>query len=132
MSAAAYPLTEEGLADALAALGDTPGTVAETLTDGGYRGVRDDCNECPTALYLLDVIVGITAVDVDRVTVTATSDTPAAARISENWQVRVLAVVPIPVREFIAAFDDGNFPDLDIAPPEDDEPWDDDSPQVAA
>jgi hypothetical protein len=39
-------------AEALAALGDTPDAVAETLRAGGWRGSRKACGACPVAVYL--------------------------------------------------------------------------------
>lgn len=68
-----YSFTDDGLAQALAGLGDSKDAVAETLTAGGWRGRRDECSKCPVAVYLMakfgksvHVDVGPYAVSIDR------------------------------------------------------------------
>jgi hypothetical protein len=82
-------------AEALAALGDTPDAVAETLRAGGWRGQRASCESCPLARYLAGSFGGEW--------MSASTETLAPF----GW-VRH----PQPVAEFVVRFDRGHYPDL--------------------
>ena len=93
---ATYPATVEGIAAALAALGDTPDRVAETLLRAGHSGTPGSCDTCPIAHYLHAVVPGLTwvAVSEDEVEVTAASG-------------RLFVDMPPGPAAFITAFDTG-------------------------
>lgn len=54
-----YPHTPRGVRSALEALGHTAEQVATNLGALGFRGVRNDCDTCPLALYLAVVFPGV-------------------------------------------------------------------------
>lgn len=92
-----YPLTEDGIRDALAALGPTADRVAETLRLFGIKGQRETCNSCPVAEYLHRVVEGVSFVEVRRMTV----------RVLRDVGVLVAVDTPTPVHRFVDAFDGG-------------------------
>src|SRR4051812_26254906 len=97
-----YPTTRDGLADAFAALGDTPAAVADTLTAAGkYFGRRESPSRCPLALYLIGVL-GLSTDDVavfgDTVEITVEHGT-------------VSADLPDAASMFVTYFDSGAYPD---------------------
>jgi hypothetical protein len=94
-----YPATNEGLREALKALGTTREQVASTLDRLGIRGRRGDCRTCPVALYLTDVTGGHVLVDVLDVRLGSPAD-------------HVLVMLPTPVRDFIDRFDQDYYPGL--------------------
>lgn len=103
----AYPFTTEGLSGALAALGDEPAKVADTLLEGGHRG-RPGCDaSCPIAEYLGSFWPAATC---------SVTEDPPGGMVAEVWYSPSHTVtVPLPgaAREFVAAFDAGGYPDLD-------------------
>jgi hypothetical protein len=110
-----YPLTADGVAAALAALGDTPDHIADTLYAGGYRGHRGDECCCPLSRYLLDVT--------DAIEVHVWSDGPdpdyveAFRNESPDGTPFYLIKVPLsePLSRFLYRFDcEGAYPDLDV------------------
>lgn len=103
-----YPLTGEGLATALEDLGKTANTVAEILSREALVGKPgDDCG-CPVALYLQAVIeehprAGVYQEDHYFACVWR-SDRPDNAELTVD--------LPDAVRDFVRAFDRGEYPDL--------------------
>lgn len=103
-----YPFTEEGVAQALQALGATPNMVAEYLSREALAGKpKDDCG-CPVALYLQAVI----------------EEHPRAGIYhDDHWfacvwsrdrtnNVEMEVDLPAAVRDFVLAFDRSEYPDL--------------------
>lgn len=98
-----YPFTTEGLSGALAALGGTPGQVADTLLDLGHRGNPNCDSSCPVALYLRDLWPDAAC---------SVTEDPAPGRlVAEVWfdTTRcVQAPLPEPVERFVRRFDGGD------------------------
>lgn len=103
-----YPYTDAGVAEAIAALGTTPNAVAESLSREALVGKpRDDCG-CPVALYLQAVI----------------EEHPRAGIYhDDHWfacvwskgrgrNAELTVNLPDAVRDFVLAFDRGEYPDL--------------------
>ena len=105
MSGIKYGPTESGLRAALAVLGSTPDEVAKTLQDGGYRGQRHLCSVCPVAEYLRDVTGR--EVEVKR-------DTSALCTgVAPSGDMRWIEIDnPLPIAEFVEAFDNGMWDEL--------------------
>jgi hypothetical protein len=51
-----FPLTPDGVTAALTALGNDPEHIRQTLSAGGFKGVRDDEDSCVVATYLRAVL----------------------------------------------------------------------------
>lgn len=96
-----YPLTREGVAAALAALGSTPDEVAETLHAGGHLGIPVECRDCPVARYLQAVFPGVEV----RV-----YDVFVAVFPAEGDRFEVF--LPPPVADLVELFDAGRVPQL--------------------
>lgn len=95
-----YPLTPEGVAAALAALGGTAAAVAARLVEGGHLGIPDECARCPVARYLRHLFpVGYFSVSEGGVVVTT----------ADGWFV---VGMPVPVADFIVRFDSGEYREL--------------------
>ena len=117
MAEQTYPFTEEGVTEALVALGLDPEDVAEVLLEMGVRGIPgSDCN-CPIAHYLEDVIqdCGSVGVFLDDA---LGRETEAHARLeaipgSVAEDDSVLHVdLTAAVIVFIRRFDASKYPDL--------------------
>lgn len=100
-----YPLTWDGLRDALRALGDDPGRVARELRRLGIKGRRGECAACPIAVYCDLIWPDATLVEVDGGVVTV-----------HRFDTRVCCDMPVGVVFFIDRFDTRHFPDLDLDP----------------
>lgn len=104
-----YPFTEDGVRAAMQALGALPNAVAETLSRAALAGKPgDDCG-CPVALYLQAVIqehprAGIYYDDRRWFACLWMRDLGAASELNVN--------LPDAVRDFVLAFDQGEYPDL--------------------
>lgn len=95
----------------LAGLGDGPDQVAESLQASGVRGVPKDNRTCAVALYvsaLLGSEPRVRAVSVGHCSMALTIVTAADHRPAGRLQVQL----PKPVRQFVAAFDDGRYPQV--------------------
>lgn len=103
-----YPFTEAGVAEALSTLGTTPNTVAEILSREALVGKpQDDCG-CPVALYLQAVIEGHPRAGIYHddhwFACVWRRDRPDNADLTVD--------LPDAVRDFVLAFDRGEYPDL--------------------
>jgi hypothetical protein len=87
--------------EALDALPDTPGAIADLLVERGIKGKRDNEWECPAARYVKEAAKP-TAPNADVTVVTE------IAVDGETWEI------PDALNLFIDAFDKGEFPDLDV------------------
>jgi hypothetical protein len=90
----------------------TTSGVATTLTNHGVRGYQTRTDDCPVARYLHAVMGGDQSVSrlevgLDRVYVYS----------RRPWWPPVSAPIPLPVQQFIAAFDSGRFPHLRATEP---------------
>lgn len=109
-----YPFTEQGLRDALKALGTTPEAVHTNLIGMGFKGYLDECRNCPVANYTTAVITSAVATDV------LLDDDDSApfvrAYASLPWgqeeELFVEAEGTAAVADFIRVFDAGLYPDL--------------------
>lgn len=104
----------DDIREALTELGETPREVGLKLMELGCRGIREEGADCPVFYYLTEVkgIDYIERVVVHEVwletdDVEDIDDPP----IDPDPSFRV--PTPEPVREFIVAFDDGLWPDLE-------------------
>lgn len=101
---ATFELLRARVAALLAALGDTPNTVADTLLAGGCFGVRGATQACPVAVYLL------------RSDLQPRPDIVAVygdfAWLQGAGMGTVEAPIPTVVDQFINDFDAGKYPDL--------------------
>jgi hypothetical protein len=98
------PYTEDGLRDALHALGAHATTVAETLTTHGHRGQRGCASRCPIARYLAHEFPDVVGVDVDTDIATLwLSGDPDGHHLGD---CRVTVDMPLPVAVFVRRFDD--------------------------
>lgn len=93
-----YAATEEGLAEALRMLGDTPHKVATALANGGYRGEPGCPHACPIARYLEDMTGHEASVSHDRVGLLV--GRTVAGDLDWVW-----VDTPAPIDEFVTAFD---------------------------
>jgi len=93
----------------LEALGNSPDEVAETLLSNGVHGVPRDNHSCAVARYM-SVVVG-SEPSVRSVTVGPCSMMISLVRPDDNRPAGRLQVqLPKPVRDFVAAFDDRQYP----------------------
>lgn len=100
---APYPLTQEGVAAALAALGSTPAAVAARLIERGHFGIPGDCTDCPVVHYL-----EVAFPQAHRVTVSE----GAVAVYPAPGSNALVALTPEPVARFIERFDRDDFQEL--------------------
>jgi hypothetical protein len=92
-----YSRDASGLHAALAALGDTANTIANTLLDRGHTGARGDGCDCPIAAYLRAVFGDVHVEVLDE----------------EIYVGGVVIATPDPVRAFIQCFDTAHeYPEL--------------------
>lgn len=97
-----FPLTEDGVRDALVALGPSMDRVAASLYTAGHRGARCKSGGCPVASYLAKLFPHrLVAVDTLHTTVGPV----------------VMLRNPTAVAGFVASFDMGRFPELRDEPP---------------
>jgi len=106
-----YLPTPDGLAAALAALGNTAEQVAETLARAGFSGHRGDEASCPIAWYLRSTIPSVT--DAYAGLVNPPCDDRQRAGIclpdGAGW---VDIAMPQGPAAFVIAFDDGSYDEL--------------------
>lgn len=101
-----YPFSEQGLRDALVALGTTPEAVAKNLLAMGFKGEVDNCEQCPVARYLARSIEATLGVDVDLFSARLYS--PPV----DDEDDFLRADLPSPVKGFIELFDQYRYVDL--------------------
>jgi hypothetical protein len=102
-----YPFTDEGLARALADLGDSKDAVADTLTRGGWRGLRDECQACPVAVYLKAKFGRFVLADVGPYAVSVTRDfwVDEGHGLGGTETQCIAAEMPAQIEDFIFDFD---------------------------
>jgi hypothetical protein len=93
-----YPLTDEGLWEALKALGDTPEEIAAALRRLGIKGQQHNCADCPGARYLLAIWPDLDLVEFD-VPIVQIRRQPERATVNP----------PEAVRSFVALFDNRQY-----------------------
>jgi hypothetical protein len=96
--------TDDELYEALCELGDTPDEVAAKLYEAGFKGERETGYSCPIAVYLNSAAAAFEAcVEPEDVWLNS---------VNEFDHVRLHAVPPAAVADFILKFDGGEYPDL--------------------
>ena len=100
-------MTTDIFTPALGALGNTCGAVAQTLRDLGIKGVPTYPGMCPIARYLAAQPVGHPLHYIG----TSTYDTVIYFYPADPYGL--IIEHPLPVQQFIRAFDDGDYPDLE-------------------
>lgn len=105
-----YPLTEDGVREALRALGDGSEDVAGRLEQLGIKGFRDDDCSCPVANYLRKTFPDIETVWVlrDNVFIEAYQ----TDEFGFGLPVKFDTSNPDPVSAFVGDFDAGIYPEL--------------------
>lgn len=109
---AEYPFTDEGLRQALRALGGFRDEVASVLRRVGVKGIPGNACGCPVAVYVQRLLGDGTAI-VDATTVTVTRYL-LVEEFGSVWtdHERIEADLPAPVATFVRAFDLRTIPDL--------------------
>jgi hypothetical protein len=93
----------------LAGLGPSADQVARSLSEAGIEGVPRSNRSCAIALYLTAIMGGepaVRSVTVGPCSLAINLVAPDHARPAG----RLLVQLPKPVRQFVAAFDGGQFP----------------------
>lgn len=118
MTEQTYPFTEEGISDALTALGTTPNAVATNLSAMGFRGCKDQESNCPVAHYLLASVPDMASVSVFNAALGDRLDESATGHVEgydmDLGRPPLIVDLPAAVVGFVFAFDKGGFPDLDM------------------
>jgi hypothetical protein len=99
----------------LKGLGSTADEVAESLGRSGVEGVPKSNRSCAVARYVTAVMggePGVRSVAVGPCSLVVNLVRPEDARPAG----RLLVQLPKPVRQFVSAFDAGQFPDLERRP----------------
>lgn len=107
-----YPFTEQGLYEALTALGTTPQAVATNLGAMGFSGELNEPRSCPVANYLRTSLEGAQDACVgkdDHDGLYAEVEREASDCADSTVD---MPVIPPPVAQFVVQFDDKRFPDL--------------------
>jgi hypothetical protein len=100
----------------LAGLGDSPDEVAESLLINGVHGIPRDNRSCAVARYV-SAVVG-SEPSVRSVTVGPCSMMISLVRPTDDRPAGRLHVqLPKPVRDFVAAFDARQYPQVTQEPP---------------
>lgn len=107
----------------LADLGDNPDRVAASLQDAGVQGIPKDNRSCAVALYLaaqMGCEAEVRSVTVGHCSMLMTLVNPRTGRPAG----RLLIQLSKPIRQFVAAFDAMEYPDIvrgrpDVRPPPD-------------
>ena len=86
-------------------LGRDAGEVASSLQMAGVRGARHDVGGCPLTTYLRAVMGADSRVDDVRVHA-------GHATVGRRWSKPVKVPLPGAARDFVVAFDRGEFPKL--------------------
>lgn len=86
----------------LGSLGESPEEIATNLQLGGWLGFRYDAGACPVARYLATVVTNADGAEVGRYDAT----------VHFVYRPDIETDLPSAVTEFIAAFDEGTFPEL--------------------
>ncbi len=109
-----YPFNDEGLSDALVALGTTLGAVVCNLTVLGVRGRRGVECGCPLAVYVAGVLDGAT----DAYVYLDDNDTEvhviAQIRVGGEHVDQVAATHGGSLPTFVRLFDRGRFPEMEV------------------
>lgn len=104
-----YPFTEQGLSEALEALGTTPQAVATNLSAMGFTGKVNEPLCCPVANYPRASVTSADSACVAKdESMTLYAEVESPAHLGELVGGRL----PQPVDAFIAQFDARLFPDL--------------------
>lgn len=114
---AEYPFTEEGLRDALKALGRRRQKVRRTLRKHRCLGDPDSCNSCPVAMYLMQIFGTDDVVVEDRATLTLDRFVDEGNGRYYEATDRISVAVPPPVFDFMNSFDALQYPDLILVHP---------------
>jgi hypothetical protein len=113
-----YPFAEDGIEQALTALGTTPNAVATNLSAMGFRGCRDQESNCPVANYLLASVSDMASVSVfveelpDGYSSSAGGHAECFDLTPDRQQPLFVIELPRPVVDFVLTFDRGDYPDL--------------------
>jgi hypothetical protein len=108
-----YPFTEEGLRDALEALGTTAENVGRNLLAMDFKGVREDPCRCPVARYLAAAVPDAKYMDVYRESVVAYVDAEAYGQRDPDDALFAVRT-PGAVNDFIGQFDGFCHADLEV------------------
>jgi hypothetical protein len=100
---------DEDLYNLLADLGNSPHEIAETLREAGVKGQRKLSERCPIAKWLTTQ-TNCREVQVDY--------GAAGVYLTLGPGESFICTPPAAIDEFIRAFDDGEYPDLDAEPPD--------------
>ncbi len=102
-----YEFTAEGLTALLVGLGASGDAVAATLTAGGWRGLRDQCADCPVAVRIKAAYGRHVHVEVSQVQVSVERDVWIDEGHGMGYTAHQTVVVetPDPVADFIGDFD---------------------------
>jgi len=95
----------------LVGMGTSPDSVARSLRAAGAVGVPKSNRSCPVALYLrasMGADPRIRSVAVGHCSLVIEINSPRDLRPAGRLDVQL----PKPVRQFVAAFDEGRFPDV--------------------
>lgn len=110
-----YPLTTEGVEQALAAL-DKGGSedVAMRLAELGIVGVRDNECGCPVAAYLSRTVDGVEGIQVggDSAYLTGVVREVLDGGFIQSYDVRIHVDLSAAVSAFVEDFDQGIYPEL--------------------
>lgn len=111
----AYPLTEDGVREALAEL-DKGGSedVAIRLAGLGFKGQRDNDCGCPVANYLARVVADVEYVMVsgESAYLTGIVREELDGGFLQSWDIRFHVDLPAAVAAFVEDFDQGIYADL--------------------
>ena len=95
-STGATNITKKAVRTVLAELGKTPNAIAASLKKRRIKGVKEDVNGCPLALYLKRKFKN--------------------RNVAVNWREAYVGATQLPLTKnqtaFIALFDQGKFPGL--------------------
>lgn len=109
------PITVEDLTAALVSLGTTKDEVADSLRAARIKGDREECHSCPVAEWLK----GRFNLPDRNIEPSVNSDWVSLEDPSLLEDISISS--PVAVEEFVRAFDDRLYPDLDNNPDPDDE-----------
>jgi hypothetical protein len=110
-----YPFTDEGLRDALMALGTTQAAVTTNLLAMGARGFRGVECGCPLAVYAADALTGATLAYVYLDDDDSEVHVIAHRRKGSELVGMVSATAGGPLPTFVRLFDRGRFPELELS-----------------
>ena len=94
---------KEATSNYLNSLGESPEQVKNSLLADGYRGHRAESGSCPLARALIDNLPKLLSLGVDC--------TDVSYRNKDDFD---FVEMPRPCREFVEAFDNQMFPELEL------------------